>query len=370
MTTQKRDYYEVLGISRDATDEDIKKAFRKLAFKYHPDHNPEDEASDKFKECSEAYQVLCDTEKRRAYDYYGHDGLEGSASRGFEGFGFNGFGDIFDAFFGGSGTQTRQSPQRGADLKTRLHISFEEAVFGADKTVNVTRLENCPTCHGIGAKPGTDPARCTNCDGTGQVRRVEQSIFGRFVTGATCPRCHGEGRIIEDPCPECQGAGKIKAKREISVKIPAGVDDGTQVRLSGEGGAGNRGGRTGDLYIVLTVAPHPDFVREGDDIHYNLAVNFAQAALGDEVEVPTLNGPTKIKVPAGSQTGRVFRLRGKGVAHLQRGGTGDELVMLHVVVPEKLDKQQKQLLQKLAETLGPQSIPKPDKWRLDRQDFA
>jgi molecular chaperone DnaJ len=369
MATQKQDYYEVLGVSRDATDEDIKKAFRKLAFKYHPDHNSEDGASDKFKECSEAYQVLCDTEKRRAYDYYGHDGPEG-ASRGFEGFGFSGFGDIFDAFFGGGAGQTQQSPQRGADLKTRLNITFEEAVFGADKTVNVTRLENCPTCHGIGAKPGTDPVRCTNCEGTGQVRRVEQSIFGRFVTNAACPRCHGEGRTIEDPCPECQAAGKVKAKREISVKIPAGVDDGTQVRLSGEGGAGNRGGRTGDLYIVLAVAPHAEFMRDGDDIHYNLAVNFAQAALGDEVEVPTLNGPEKIKIPSGSQTGRIFRLRGKGVAHLQRGGAGDELVTLHVVVPEKLDKQQKALLQQLAGTLGPQSIPKPDKWRLDRQDYA
>ncbi len=371
MATQKRDYYEVLGVAQDANDEDIKKAFRKLAFKYHPDHNPEEAAAEKFKECSEAYQVLCDTDKRRAYDQYGHDGPEGGFSRGFEGFGFSGFGDIFDAFFGGGGgTQTRQSPQRGADLKMRLNISFEEAVFGDDKTFNVMRLENCATCHGIGAKPGTDPARCANCDGTGQVRRVEQSIFGRFVTSAACPRCHGEGRTIEEPCPDCQGAGKVKAKRELSVKIPAGVDDGTQVRLSSEGNAGSRGGQTGDLYIVLTVAPHAEFVRQGDDIYYDLAVNFAQAALGDEVEIPTLNGPARIKIPAGSQTGRVFRLRGRGVAHLQRGGAGDELVTLHVVVPEKLDKPQREMLRKLAESMGPQSLPKKDKWRLDRRDFA
>jgi molecular chaperone DnaJ len=370
MATQKRDYYEVLGVSRDATEEDIKKAFRKLAFKYHPDHNSEAEAADKFKECSEAYQVLCDNEKRRAYDFYGHDGPEGILSRSFEGFGFSGFGDIFDAFFGGSSTQTRQSPRRGADLKVSLSISFEEAVFGTAKTIPVARLENCPTCHGIGAKPGTNPARCTNCNGSGQVNRVEQSVFGRFMTSTTCPRCSGEGSTVEDPCSECRGSGKVKIKRELSVNIPAGVDDGTQVRLSGEGGAGNRGGRTGDLYVVLTVTPHPEFLRQGDDIFYDLAVNFTQAALGTEVEVPTLHGPHRINIPAGSQTACVFRLKGKGVPHLQRSGAGDQLITLHVVVPEKLDRQQRQLLEKLAESLGPGSIPKKEKWRLDRNDFA
>ncbi len=371
MVSQKRDYYEVLGVAREATDEEIKKAFRKLAFKYHPDHNPENETADKFKECSEAYQVLCDTEKRTAYDRYGSHGPEGDLARGFEGFGFNGFGDIFDAFFGGGATQTRQSPQRGPDLKMRFNISFEEAVFGSDKSVGVTRLEHCPTCGGHGAKPGTNPVRCANCDGSGQVRRVEQSIFGRFVTSAACPRCHGEGNVIEESCPECRGAGKVKAQRDLSVKIPAGVDDGTQVRLSGEGGAGRRGGGNGDLYILLSVAAHPDFVRDGDDIHYDLGINFAQAALGTEVEVPSLNGPEKLKIPSGSQTGRVFRLKGKGVRHLQRGGYGDELVTLHVVVPDKLDRDQKKLLEKLAASLGSESLPKKDKWRLNRrEDFS
>lgn len=350
----KRDYYEVLGVSRDATDEEIKKAFRKLAFQYHPDHNRNGDAEARFKEVNEAYQVISDPEKRAAYDRYGHGAGDGLFGRGFEGFEFTGFGDIFDAFFGGGTTgPARRGPQRGTDINYDVPISFEEAAFGCEKEINIQRTEACETCSGTGAAPGKEPIRCPNCNGSGQVRRVQQSIFGRFTNIAVCPQCHGEGRVIRDPCPDCRGSGREEKRRRISVKIPAGVDSGTQVRIRGGGDAGTRGGPSGDLYVSLAVSPHDLFVREGDDVHYELAVNFAQAALGTEVEVPTLDGPSKLKIPAGSQTDTVFKIKHKGIPHLHGRGRGDQFVRMHVETPDSLSKKQRQLLQELAETFEP-----------------
>jgi molecular chaperone DnaJ len=349
----KRDYYEVLGIDRNATDEEVKKAFRKLAFKHHPDHNHEDGAADKFKEINEAYEVLSDPDKRSAYDRFGHGGAEGFFGRGFEGFNFGGFGDIFDAFFGGAATAARQAPQRGADLHYGITITLEEAAFGCEKEINISRTENCSRCRGTGSQPGSQPSRCPNCNGTGQMRRVQQSIFGRFTTTTACPKCHGEGRIITEPCSQCKGTGRENYQRSILINIPAGVDDGTQIRLSGEGHSGAKGGPSGYLYITVSVAEHKFFTRDDDNILYELPINFTQAALGAEVEVPTLDGDTNLKIPAGSQTGTVFRLNGKGIPHLRRRGQGDQLVKLRVVTPDSLTKHQRELLQKLADTLSP-----------------
>ena len=344
----KRDYYEVLGIARSATDEEIKRAFRKLAFKYHPDRNRDDGTEERFKEVNEAYEVLSDSDKRTAYDRFGHGGAGGIFGRGFEGFNFGGFGDIFDAFFGGTTTATHQAPQQGADLHYRLTTTFEEAAFGCEKEINILRTENCSVCQGIGCKPGSQPSRCPNCNGTGQVRRSQQSIFGRFTSTTTCSQCHGEGRIITEPCSQCQGTGKEKRQRSILVKIPAGVDNGTQIRLMGEGETGARGGSSGNLYITLSVQPHQFFSRDGDDILYELPINFAQAALGAKVEVPTLDGEVKLKIPAGCQTGKVFQLKKRGIPHLHRSGRGDHLVTLRVVTPDKLTKKQYQLFEELA----------------------
>jgi molecular chaperone DnaJ len=349
---EKRDYYEVLGVPRGASEEEIKKAFRTLAFKYHPDRNREDGAEEKFKEINEAYEVLSDPDKRAAYDRYGHGGREGFFRQGFEGFDLGGFGDIFEAFFGGT-TATRQAPQRGTDLHQRLTITLEEVAFGAEKEIEILRTEYCSLCQGTGSKPGSQPARCPNCNGTGQVRRVHQSIFGRFTNITPCPKCRGEGKIITDPCPQCRGTGREKCHRTLAVKIPAGVEDGSRIRLTGEGDAGERGGSPGNLFITLSVAEHPLFTRDGDDILYELSVNFAQAALGTEVEVPTLDSSNKLKIPAGSQSSQVFRLRHKGVPHLHGGGRGDQLVRLQVVTPEALTKRQRELFEELSQTLGP-----------------
>ncbi|MFH0914683.1 MAG: molecular chaperone DnaJ [Chloroflexota bacterium] len=359
----KRDYYEVLGVERGATDEDIKKAYRKLAFQCHPDHNHEPEAEGRFKELNEAYEVLSNPDKRTAYDRFGHGGTENLFGNGFEGFGFGGLGDIFDAFFGGATATTRQAPQRGADLHYNLKLTFEEAAFGCEKEVAITRTESCTLCQGAGAKPGSQPVRCPNCNGTGQVRRVQQSLFGRFTNISTCGQCHGEGRVITEPCPQCRGSGRERHQRDILVTIPAGVDEGAQVRLSGEGEAGTRGGAPGSLYITLSVALHELFAREGDDLYCELPLNMAQAALGAEVEIPALKGKTRLKIPAGSQTGRVFRIKGEGIARLHANGRGDLLVNLFVVTPEGLSKEQRQLLEKLAESTGPASMPASEKRR-------
>ncbi len=349
----KRDYYEVLGIDRNATDEKIKGAFRKLAFKYHPDHNHEDGAEEKFKEINEAYEVLSDSDKRAAYDRFGHGGSQGLFRQGFEGFDFGGFGDIFDAFFGGATTATRQAPQRGADLHHRITITLEEAAFGVAKEISILRTEHCSVCQGTGCQPNNQPSRCPSCNGTGQVRRVQQSIFGRFTNITTCPQCHGEGKIITDPCTQCRGTGKEKRQRSILVKIPAGVEDGSRIRLSDEGDVGIRGGSPGNLYLSLSVKKHELFVRNGDDILYELPINFAQATLGTEVEVPSLDGNIKLKIPAGSQTGEVFQFKNKGIPHLHGRGCGHQLVRLLVVTPDSLTREQRQLFEELAKTLGP-----------------
>jgi molecular chaperone DnaJ len=349
----KRDYYEVLGIRRDASSEEVKRAFRKLAFEYHPDHNRDGGAEAKFKEVNEAYQVLSDPDKRAAYNRFGHGGAEGFFGRGFEGFDFSGFGDIFDAFFGGATGTARRGPQRGADLSYQTYITFEEAAFGCEKEIRILRTEACSACQGTGSKPGSQATKCPSCNGAGQVRRVQQSIFGRFTNIATCPQCHGEGSIITEPCPRCRGKGKEKREQRIPVKIPAGVDNGTQVRRKGEGEIGERGGPPGDLYVSLAVKPHELFTRDGDDVIYELPLNFAQAALGTEIEVPTLDGATKLKISPGSQTGDEFKLRNKGIPHLRGRGRGDQFVRLRVVTPKPLTREQRRLFERLAETLNP-----------------
>jgi len=359
----KRDYYEILGVERNATDEEIKKAFRKLAFKYHPDHNKDDNANDAFKEVNEAYEILSNREKRAVYDRYGHAGTDNSFGRGFEDMDFSGFGDIFEAFFGGATRTARQGPQQGADQRTTVTISFEEAAFGCSKDIKVSRIENCSVCHGSGAKEGTQPTRCPNCNGSGQVRQVQQSIFGRFANVTTCPRCGGTGTVITEPCETCRGSGRQRAEKTLNIKIPAGVDDSSQLVMRGEGDAGTRGGPNGNLYINVTVTPHEFFVRRGDDIIYELPVNFVQAALGCEVEVPSLGGNTKIKIPSGSQTGKLFRLKNQGVARLNRHGRGDQLVFLVVVTPENLDHKQKKLLEELQGSLTDKNMPSKDKWK-------
>ena len=351
----KRDYYEVLGVGRDASTEEIKKAFRKLAFQYHPDHNHDDEASDKFKEINEAYEVLADPEKRSAYDRFGHAGAEGLFGQGFEGFNFGGVGNIFEdfyEFFSDAATTTRRGPRRGADLHYELSITFEEAALGHQEEIKISRTEKCSLCRGAGAKPGSQPSICPSCNGSGRVRRVQQSLFGRFANITACPRCQGEGRIITEPCPECQGSGTEKVERSIELDIPAGVDDGNELRLSGKGDIGEKGGPAGDLYITVRVLEHPLFQREGTNIIYELPINFAEAALGTEVMVPTLYGEVKLKVPAGSQSGTIFQLKDKGITHFRRSGRGDQLVKLVVITPEKLTEKQRQLFQELAKSLG------------------
>jgi len=352
----KRDYYDVLGVPRTASDEDIKKAYRKLAFQYHPDRNHQTGAEDKFKEINEAYEVLSDPQKRSTYDQFGHAGTGDVFGRGFEGFGMGGLGDIFDAFFGGA--STKRGPQHGADLHQRLTISFEEAVFGSEKKIGVTRTENCPRCHGSGSEPGSSPVTCPNCNGSGQIRRVNQSLFGRFVNIITCERCRGEGKVISKPCSECKGNGQVQAHRQIMVQIPAGVEDGSQIFLRGQGKAGSLGGAPGNLYVSLSVEPHSIFQRDNHDIIFDLPINFVQAALGDKVEVPTLDGHAKINIDPGTQSGKTVRLKGKGVPHLQDGDRGDEVVRLWVVTPKSLDEQQRQLFQELAKTLGKAELPK------------
>ena len=352
----KRDYYEVLGVGRNATEDDIKKAFRKLAFQFHPDKNHDDGASDKFKEVYEAYPVLCDPDKRSAYDRYGHAGVAGSPfgqAGGFEDFGFSGFGEIFETFFGGMGAQAARGPQRGADLQFELKLTFEEAALGAEKEIKIVRTEYCSECQGSRAKPGTQPSSCSDCGGSGRIRRVQQSIFGRFTNVVACPRCRGEGKVINDPCAHCHGSGHERFERQISVTIPAGVDEGTRVQLTGQGDMGERGGMAGNLFVELKIQPHEFFQRRDSDIIYNLAVNITQAALGAELSVPTLCGDTPLKIPAGSQNGTVFTLKGKGIPHFRRSGKGDELVKLTVATPEKLTKEQKKLLEELAATFEP-----------------
>ena len=355
MTTRKRDYYEVLGISGDASEEKIRKAFRRLALEYHPDRNKSDGAGDKFKEINEAYQVLSDSKRRSNYDRFGHAGVEHDGARGFEGFeNFGGFGDIFDAFFGGGvGTRTRSAAQRGADLQASLTLEFEEAAFGAEKELQVQRTEVCSHCRGARSEPGTAQTRCSNCGGSGEVRRAQQSIFGQFVHVATCGACQGEGKVISTPCSECRGTGRERRRRKLAVSIPAGIEGGSQIRLSGEGEPGSRGGPAGDMYVSIRVKAHSIFQREGYDISHRQSINIADAALGTTVMVPTLDGETELVVPPGTQSGHVFRLKGKGIPHLRnKRQRGDELVGVVVETPKSLTDRQRLLLEELAATFG------------------
>ena len=321
--------------------------------KYHPDRNNSGDASEQFKAVNEAYEVLSDQERRAMYDRFGHAGPQSAfgGARGFEGFGFSGFGDIFDAFFGGS-TARRGGPRRGADLRQQMRLTFEEAAFGTEKTIGVEGLEPCSNCHGRRSEPGSEPKRCTNCNGTGELRRVQQSVFGQFVNVSMFDRCQGDGAVVSKPCTTCRGRGYEQRMRNLQVKIPAGIDDGAQMRLSGEGELGERGGPRGNLYLQVNVKPHKLFQRDGDDLIYNLEINFGQAALGDETEIPTLEKPLPLRIPSGTQSGQVFVLKGQGVPHLRSSGRGDLLVHTHVVTPKNLNDEQKQLLAQLSESMG------------------
>ena len=349
----KRDYYEVLGVARVATDVEIKSAYRKLAMTYHPDRNPNNpEAEDKFKEITEAYAILADGEKRTLYDRFGHAGLGGSAGgpAGFDPAIFQDFGDIFGDIFGfgdmfGQGGRRRSRAQRGADLREDLHLEFEEAVFGVDKQVNVRRHETCDACRGTGAAPGKAPVSCRSCNGRGQVRYQQ----GFFSIARTCPACQGAGNVITDPCPKCKGEGRLMRERVVETKVPAGVEDGTRIRFSGLGEAGAFSGPAGDLYIVLHVKEHAFFEREGNDLHCVVPISFPQAALGTEIMIPTLEGEHKLKVPEGTQSGTSFRIRSKGVPILNSHGKGDLYVEVRIQTPAKLNKRQRELVAELAQ---------------------
>jgi molecular chaperone DnaJ len=354
MATSKRDYYEVLGVARSASEEEIKKAFRRLAKQYHPDANKEQGAEARFIEINEAYEILSDPQKRAAYDRYGHAAVGNGTGAGFGDFGdlgsFSSINDLFETFFAGAtGTQRRGGTQRGADIRYDLTITFEEAIFGCQKEIELPRWETCSNCRGSGAQPGTSTTRCSACQGTGEIRRVQQSIFGQFVNVTMCERCRGEGRVITTPCEKCRGQGRVRNNRRVVVNIPAGVDDGINVRVTGEGEVSARGGTPGNLYVILTVKPHHVFKRQGNDIIYELPISFTQAALGDEVEVPTIDGKTStLKIPAGTQSNRSFRLKGMGVPVVHSSARGDQHVIVKVVTPTNLTPEQKRLLEEFA----------------------
>ncbi|MFN2190597.1 MAG: molecular chaperone DnaJ [Candidatus Promineifilaceae bacterium] len=358
-----RDYYEILEVDRNASKEDLKKAYRRLARRYHPDVSSEDGSDERFKEINEAYEVLSNDNSRAAYDRFGHAGVKGAGGAGYGDFsGFGGFSDIFEDFFAGFGGRSRRSgPRRGADLRYDLTITFEEAVFGVEKEIQVRRPELCPNCNGRGAEPGTVPIGCTNCSGTGEVRQMRQSFLGSFVNVTTCPVCEGTGETFPNPCSVCHGSKQVQQTRTLNVKVPPGVDNDTQIRLAGEGTPGSAGGPPGNLYVVLHVSKHDYFQRKGDDIILEMEVNIAQAALGDEIEIPTVDGPENLIITAGTQSGEVFRMRDRGVPHLRRNGRGDQLVIVHVVVPKNLTDEQKDLMNELAKTLGKEVIPQRGK---------
>ncbi len=356
VATTERDFYVILGVERTATDAQIKSAFRKLAQQWHPDVNTDPAAQERFKEINEAYQVLSDPERRSRYDTFGRAGVDGGAggAAGFEGFG--GFSDIFDAFFGGAAgaaSARRGRPLPGADLRYDLRISFEEAVNGTEKEIEFTVLQRCETCGGNGAKPGTEPTTCPQCNGRGEVRSIRQTMLGQMVNVSACPRCGGEGKIIETPCETCRGDGRTERKRTLRVVIPAGIDEGHQIRLSNEGEVGPRGGPPGSLYVAVHVLAHPSLTREGTELYYDASISIAQAALGTRISVPTVEGSEEVEIKPGTQPNTEIRLRGKGVPHLRRTGQrGDLHVMVDVVVPTKLSKKARDLLAAYADEAG------------------
>ncbi|MHD0397576.1 molecular chaperone DnaJ [Staphylococcus simulans] len=365
----KRDYYEVLGVSKDASKDEIKKAYRKLSKKYHPDINKEEGADEKFKEITEAYEVLSDENKRANYDQFGHNGPQGGfGGQGFGGQDFSGFGggfeDIFSTFFGGGGAQRDpNAPRKGDDLQYTMTISFEEAVFGAEKEISIRKEVKCETCEGSGAKPGSKKKTCHYCNGSGHVAVEQNTILGRVRTEKVCPVCNGTGEEIEEPCPTCHGKGTQTKNVKIKVNVPEGVDTDQQIRLAGEGAPGHNGGPQGDLYVVFRVKPSDTFIREGDDIFYNLKITFPQAALGDEIKVPTLNGEVILTVPEGTQDGKQFRMKDKGVKNVHGYGHGDLFVNINVVTPTKLSEKQKSLMREFAELSGEEIEEQPSNFK-------
>ena len=362
----KRDYYEALGLPRNATEAELKTAYRRLAMKFHPDRNPDDPDADaRFKEASEAYDVLSTPEKRQAYDQFGHAGVDqsmGGGAGGFQGGSFSDiFGDVFGDIFGGGGAGRRSGPQRGSDLRYTLEISLEDAVRGTSVEIRVPTLQHCDTCDGSGAKPGTSPVTCGSCGGTGQVRMQQ----GFFQVQQTCPKCRGRGKTISDPCPDCHGQGLVEKTKTLSVKVPPGVDTGDRIRLSGEGEAGPAGGPAGDLFVQIAVKQHPLFERDGRNLYCEVPINFADAALGGELEVPTLDGRVKLKIPPETQTGKLFRLRSKGVKPVRGGPVGDLLCRAVVETPVNLSKEQTKLLEEFRNTLtegGDKQSPRQSSW--------
>ena len=349
----KRDYYEVLGLEHNASDEEIKKSYRRLAMQYHPDRNPGDkEAEEKFKEAAEAYEVLSDEEKRDIYNRYGHEGLSSTGFRGFSGFEdiFSSFGSIFEDVFGFSNgrSRSRTAARAGADLRYDLKISFMDAAFGMGTDIDVAKFETCQDCQETGAAAGTAPETCRRCQGRGQVTQSG----GFFSISTTCPSCRGEGMIITEPCRPCMGTGRKKVTKKVNIKIPAGVETGSRLRLRGEGEQGSFGGPSGDLYVFIHVEPHEFFERNGDDIYCRIPISFIQAALGTNIEVPTLGGAEKLKIPKGTQTGKTFRLKGKGIAHLRGFGRGDQIIETVVTIPTHLNKKQEELLREYAKVSG------------------
>lgn len=356
----KQDYYATLEVERTTNKADIKKAYLRLARKYHPDVNKEASAEARFKEVKEAYEVLSDDDKRAAYDRYGHAAFDGSAGMGGSPFGGSPFGagggspfeDLFESFFGGGGGGRQSGPPRGADLQTQIALDFEEAIFGAEREMNVTRMQTCGTCNGSRAEPGTQPSTCLVCGGAGQVRRVQNTILGQFMTAAPCERCRGEGVIISSPCHTCNGEGRVRQTSNLTVTVPAGIEDDATLRLSGQGEAGPRGGGPGNLYVRIRVRPRKGFTRQGKQIHVEQTLDVAQAALGDEIEVATVDGPARLKIPAGAQTGQTFRLRGHGAPSVGGGDRGDQIVTVRVQIPTKLTGEQRALFEQLGASFG------------------
>ncbi len=374
MAENKRDYYEVLGVSKTAADADIKKAYRKLAKENHPDLHPGDQAAEaRFKEINEAYEILSNSDKRSRYDQFGFAGVDpnyaaqqgGGFGGGFDGgFDFGDLGDIFGSFFGGGfgGARSRTGPQRGESLRTGLTISFEEAAFGCEKEVTLERVEQCPDCKGSGAAPGTSPETCSNCGGSGAVQQRRQTPMGVFATTGPCPRCGGKGKTISSPCKSCGGTGQIRKRKTVKVSIPAGIDNGQIISLRGQGNAGKNGGPAGDLQIVVSVQPHQLFRRDGSDVYCDAPITFTQAVLGGDLEIPTIDGKVSYTLPEGTQTGSTFRLKGKGIPNVNGRGRGDQFVTVHIETPRGLSREQKEALRKFSETLKEHNYKERKSW--------